>query len=1083
MGSNNRLHTIAGWLVFAIAMTVYFFSAERTGSLWDCGEFILGAYKLQVVHPPGAPFFILVGRVFTWFAELLSDNPADIAFAVNLMSGICTAFAAAFVCWVTIILGRFAMVGRGGAADSGQNIALAGAGVVAGLTTAFATSIWFSAVEGEVYAMSTFFTTLTLWSMMKWYSLPDSQKADRWLLFTVYAAGLSTGVHLLSILTFPALALFYYFKKNDNPTWRGILIAAIVGVAIIVGIQSFIIVGIPGLWSTFELMMVNGLGLPFHTGIIPTFIVVASIIVLLLMYVHGKLTSPTPMYVLAGVFVLIALYAESTMEGGRLVRLLSRAVVIGLLGYFMSTIVNKYRREAQLFAVGAALVIVAFSSIGVVVIRANANPPVNMNAPTDAMRLLPYLNREQYGERALLNGPHFGARPMQTEVEDRYGRKGDEYGIVDQKISYIYRDADKMLFPRIADYSQGRPRLYKQWLGLDPSKPLPPGRPNQVDNISFLFNYQLGWMYWRYFMWNFSGRQNGEQGYYPWDKSSGHWISGIKPIDESRLYNQDQLPEKLENEQARNQYYMLPFLFGLLGLLFHIRKRQNEAVGLLALFVITGIGIIIYSNQPPNEPRERDYVLVGSFFTFAIWVGMGVLALFDVLRERLSLNGSVAGAIAALVVLSAPVLMGTQNFDDHSRRHHEGARDYASNFLNSVEENAIIFTYGDNDTYPLWYAQEVEGIRTDVRVVNLSLIAVDWYINLLRRKVNESPAINLTIPAEAIRGDNRNQVFYYNRSGQERPMPLQQLLKFIGEDHPIELPFSSGTRKVESYFDSRNIFIPVNKQEVLESGVVGVKDTARIVNRIPLKLQGKDYLIKDEMAILDVIASNIWDRPLYFAVTTRQEKLFGLEDYMQLEGLALRLVPVKSESEPQYGIIGSGRVSTEAVYENVMEEFTWGNFDKMRLFVDRSYAPSVQSHQLMMRRAALAMLRKGEKEEALNLIDKYFEVFPDMNFPYDYRAYYMIDVYLQADAFDRAKPHLAILADRTVDELAFYNSLDADDLNSGFMQSYQLAMRTMEDLKRAARNSDDIEFAEKIGQMFEPYRIEGTENFPGNGGQ
>ncbi|HKK78217.1 MAG TPA: DUF2723 domain-containing protein [Phaeodactylibacter sp.] len=1083
MGTKNRLHTIAGWLVFAIAMTVYYFSVERTGSLWDCGEFILGAYKLQVVHPPGAPFFILVGRIFTWFAEILSDNPADIAFAVNLMSGICTAFAAAFVCWVTIILGRFALVGRGGETDGGQDIALAGAGVVAGLTTAFATSIWFSAVEGEVYAMSTFFTTLTLWSMMKWYSLPDSQSADRWLLFTVYAAGLSTGVHLLSILTFPALALFYYFKKNDTPTWRGIIVAAIVGVAIIVAIQSFVIVGIPSLWSTFDLMMVNGLGLPFHTGIIPTFLIVASIIVLLLMYVHGKLSSPTPMYILAGVFVLIALYAESAMGGGRLLRLLGRAVVIGLLGYFMSTIVNKYRREAQLFAVGAALVIIAFSTIGVVVIRANASPPVNMNAPTDAMRLLPYLNREQYGERALLHGPHFAARPMKTEVEERYGRDGDQYAIVDQKISYIYRDADKMLFPRIGDYTQGRPRLYKQWLGMEPGKPLPPGRPNQVDNLSFLFNYQLGWMYWRYFMWNFAGRQNGEQGYYPWDKSAGHWVSGLDIVDEGRLYNQDKLPDKLKNEQARNHYYMLPFIFGLLGLFFHIRKRQNEAVGLLALFVITGIGIIIYSNQPPNEPRERDYVLVGSFFTFAIWVGMGVLALFDILRERLNLNGSIAGALAALIVLTAPALMGTQNFDDHSRRHHTGARDYASNFLNSVEENAIIFTYGDNDTYPLWYAQEVEGIRPDVRVVNLSLIAVDWYINLLRRKVNDSPPIKLTIPAEAIRGDNRNQVFYYNRSGQDRPMSLQQLLKFIGEDHPIELPFSSGTREVESYFDTRNIFIPVDKQKALEAGVVGVEDTARIVDRIPLKLQGKDYLIKDEMAILDVIASNIWDRPIYFAVTCRQEKMFGLDDYMQLEGLALRFVPVKSKSEPQYGIIGSGRVNTDAVYENVMEEFRWGNFDQKRLFVDRSYAPSVQSHQLAMRRAALAMLGKGETEKALNLIDKYFEVFPDMNFPYDYRAFYMIDVYLRAEAFERAKPHLEILAERTVDELEFYNSLDPDDLNSGFMQSYQLAMRTMEDLKRAARNSKDPAFQEKIGQMFEPYRMEGTENFPVNGGQ
>ncbi len=1084
MGSTNRLHTIAGWLVFAIAMTVYFFSAERTGSLWDCGEFILGAYKLQVVHPPGAPLFILVGRMFTWLAEVFSDNPADIAFAVNLMSGMCTAFAAAFVCWITIILGQMALVGRDGSPDSGQNIALAGAGIVAGLTTAFATSIWFSAVEGEVYAMSTFFTTLTLWAMMKWYRLPDSQAADRWLLFTVYAAGLSTGVHLLSILTFPALALFYYFKKNQTHSWKGILIAAAIGVAIIVAIQNFVIVGIPGLWSTFELMMVNGLGLPFHSGIIPTVLLVGAIIVLLLMYVHEKITSPVPMYALAGVFVLIALYAESTMGGGRLWRLLGRAAVIAGAGYFMGTIVNKYRREAQLFAVGAALVIVAFSSIGVVVIRANASPPVNMNAPTDAMRLLPYLNREQYGERPLLRGPHFEARPVQTEVEDRYGRAGDKYDIVDQKISYIYRDQDKMLFPRVGDYTQGRPQLYKQWLGMDPSKPLPPGRPNQGDNISFLVNYQLGWMYWRYFMWNFSGRQNGEQGFYPWDKSSGHWISGIDLIDEARLYNQDKLPEAVENEQARNEYYMLPFLFGLIGLFFHIKRRQNESIGLLALFVITGIGIIIYSNQPPNEPRERDYVLVGSFFTYAIWIGMSVLALFSLLRERAKLGGPVAAIAAAAIILVAPALMGFENFDDHSRMHHTGARDYAANFLESVEEDAIIFTYGDNDTYPLWYAQEVEGIRTDVRVVNLSLIAVDWYINLLRRKVNDSPPIKLTIPPDAIRGDKRNQVFYYNPSGQDRPMTLQNLIRFIGEDHPINLPFSSGAREVESYFDSRQIYIPVNKQQVLSAGVVSEADTANIVDAIPLQLQDKDYLIKDELAILDLIASNIWERPIYFAVTSRQEKLFGLDDYMQLEGLGLRLVPVKSQSEPQYGIIGSGRVHTEKVYENVMEEFKWGNFDEKRLFVDRSYAPSVQSHQLMMRRAALQMVREGKKEKAVELIDKYFEAFPDMNFPYDYRAFYMIDVYLRADAYDEAKEHMEILAQRMADALDFYSSIEAQVLEGSFQQDYLLAMRTTDDLKRAARQAGDDEFAQELTELFEPYSMIPDQNsIPGNGGR
>lgn len=1021
MGSMKRLHTAAGWLVFAIAMTVYFFSAERTGSLWDCGEFILGAYKLQVVHPPGAPLFMIVGRMFTWLAEVFSDDPADIAFAVNLMSGICTAFAATFICWSTIIFSRLALVGREGEPDTGQSIALAGAGLVAGLSTAFATSVWFSAVEGEVYAMSTFFTTLTLWAMMKWYSLPDNQAADRWLLFTVYAAGLSIGVHLLSILTFPALALFYYFKKYENHTWKGILVAAGAGALAIVFVQSLIIVGIPKLWGAMELIMVNSMGLPFHSGLIPTLLIIGAVIFFGLRYAHQK-----------------------------------RNLVL------------------QQLIVGATLVIIGFSTIGVIVVRANADPPINMNNPNDAMRLIPYLNREQYGERALLRGPHFDARPIQSETQDRYGRVGDHYEIVDQKISYVYRDADKMLFPRMGDYTQGRPALYKRWMGLDPNAPLPAGRPNQADNIKFMFGYQLGWMYWRYFMWNFAGRQNSEQGFYPWDKSSGHWISGISFLDSWRLYNQSQLPEAMKHDQGRNAYYLLPFLFGIIGLFFHFKNRNHEALGLLALFIITGIGITIYSNQPPNEPRERDYVLVGSIFTYCIWIGMAVPALFEQFRERLGQSGPVAAALAAVIVLSAPVLMGTQNFDDHSRIHHTGARDYASNFLNSCEPNAIIFTYGDNDTYPLWYAQEVEGIRTDVRVVNLSLIAVDWYINLLRRKVNDSPPIKMSISEDAIRGKKRNQVFYYNPSGQDAPQTLQDFIRFIGEDHP--LPTQSG-REIESHYQSQNVFIPVNREEVISSGVVGVEDTAQIVSRIPLKLQGKDYLIKDEVAILDIISSNLWERPMYFAVTCRQDKLFGLDDYLQLEGLALRIVPKRSQSEPQYGIIGSGGVNTDAVYENVMEKFRWGNFDKYELFVDRSYAPSVQSHQLSMRRAALQMVQEGKRDEAIALIDKYFEAFPDMNFPYDYRAYYMISVYLTANAYDKAKPHMAILADRVADQLYFFNSIDADVLESSFETDYLLAMRTKDDLLRDASQNHDTEFTTELQEKFKPFLLERTENF------
>ncbi len=1005
MNFTKRIHLLAGWLVFAVAAIVFYLSAERTGSLWDCGEFILGAYKLQVVHPPGAPLFLIIGRLFTWVATLLSDNPENIAFSVNLMSGISTAFTAAFVAWVTMILGKMTFVGREGDLDMPQTIATAGAGIVAGLATAFCSSIWFSAVEGEVYAMSTFFTAVTLWTMIKWYSLPDTPQTDRWLILTVYVAGLSMGVHLLSLLTFPALAIFYYYKKYEKHTFWGMALAAGIGVVIIAVVQKLIIVGIPVLWSYMELLMVNGFGLPFHTGLIPTLLITGGLLYLGLYMAHKNQNA------------------------------LLQNVMMGLV-----------------------MLVISFSTIGVVLIRANAEPPVNMNAPNDAMRLIPYLNREQYGERALLYGPHFDAKPEDTEISDRYGRVDDHYEITDYKISLIYADKDKMLFPRMSDNTQGRPDLYRRWMDLPPNSRR---KPDMGDNLKFMFQYQLGWMYWRYFMWNFSGRQNGEQGFEPWDKSSGHWISGIKALDAMRLGNQDKLPDTMKNNKARNTYYMLPFLFGLLGLFFHFQRRPSEAMGLMALFVITGIGIVIYSNQPPNEPRERDYVLVGSFFTYCIWIGLAVIALYQWLKELKVPSGAATALLSTALVFSAPYLMLTQNFDDHSRSEHKASRDYAKNFLESCAENAIIFTYGDNDTYPLWYAQEVENIRTDVRVVNLSLIAVDWYIDLLRRKVNKSEPIKMTIPSDAYRGKQRNQVFYYGNGSRE--MSLQELLSFIGSDaSKVKLQ----GRDYET-FPSKNVYLPVNREAALQSGAISANDTA-IVDRIPLNVN-KDQLLKDDLAVLDIIGSNLWERPIYFAVTCRPEKLFGLDDYMQLEGLGIRIVPVKTASDPTYGMIGKGRVNTEAMYKNIMEKFQWGNFDKKDLFVDRSYAPSVQSIQLAIRRAAFALLRENKKDKALNLIDKYFESFPHMNFPYDYRTMYMLSVYFQAGAYDKAKPHLEILAKQTQQYLAYYASVPGSILDTSYRNEFDATYQTMQNIMSEARRANDEPFVEDLEKMFSAY--------------
>ena len=944
--------------------------------------------------------------MFTFLAEMISSNPEDISFAVNMLSGICSAFAATFVCWVTTILGKLTLVGRENDPSQSETIALMGAGAVAGLTTAFCTSIWFSAVEGEVYSMSTFFTALTLWAAIKWYSLPNEAEHDRWLIFSVYAAGLSMGVHLLSLLTFPALALFYYFKKYKKHNLLGMAAAAGIGIVFVAAIQNIVIIGIPKLWSKLDYMMVNGLGMPVHSGLIPLLIILFVGIFAGLKFAHKKQN--------------------------------------GLL--------------QQLF-VAFALVVMAFSTIGIVVIRANANTPINMNNPSDAMRLLPYLNREQYGERPLLKGPHFNAPIVKVNTEDRLGLVDGKYENVELKASYEYDSRDEMLFPRMGHQDEARKELYKRWMNGKKSA------PNMGDNIAFFVRYQIRWMYWRYFMWNFSGRQNGEQGFYDWDKKSGNWITGINFIDTGMLGlpTTSNMPDSMgSSNEGRNAYFMLPFLFGLLGMFFHAKNRNKDFLALLTLFIITGIGIIVYSNQPPNEPRERDYVLVGSFFTYAIWIGMGVLALFSLLRNRMS--QSAAAGFASAVILIAPLLMAFQNFDDHSRRHHTASRDYASNFLNSCEPNAIIFTYGDNDTYPLWYAQEVEEIRTDVRVVNLSLIAVDWYIDQLRRKINNSPPIEMSIPAKAYRGKKRQQLFFISAENPE--MPLKKAVEFMGKDNPRAVQ----GRTLESFVPTRKYFIPVNQQQVIANGTVKAENANQIATRLDFTFPRSNYIQKGELALLDIIGSNAFKRPLYFAVTCRPSSLLGLDKYLQLEGLSLRLVPIKSEGDPRYGMVGKGRVNTDAFYKHFTEDFRFGNFEERDLFVDRSYGPSVQTMQVGVMRASEAMINEGKKQQAIQLIDTYFQKFPHMNFTFDRYTMFLLQNMIQAGGYQQAKPYIETMADETFERLNYYmNNIDPETLRKGFNDDFTTYRGIMSELNRIVASQKDTELIDKFNVMFGPF--------------
>lgn len=1007
MNSLKKLVNYTGIAVLVIAFIVYFFSVERTGSLWDCGEFILGAYKLQVVHPPGAAIFILIGRIFTWIASVLSDDPANIAFSVNLMSGLCSALAAMFTAWSTMILGKIALKGRDEETTPQENLALSAAGLVAGLATAFSSSIWFSAVEGEVYAMSTFFTAMTFWAAVKWYSLPNTPDSDRWLVFSLFAGGLSTGVHLLSILSFPAIGLLYYYKKSKSRSLVGALTSLAVGVLAMIFVLKVVIVGIPTLWRSMELFMVNDLGLPFHSGLIPT------------------------------------------------------VLILGALGYFALRFAHARKSQLlHLLAVSAILIVVAFSTIGVVVIRANADTPVNMNVPSDAMRLLPYLNREQYGERPLLSGPHYDAKPYDMKRTDRYGQVGDRYEVIDERYEYKYRNKDKIAFPRIGHTEMNRPELHKIWRkALNGNSR---GKPTMSYNLQFLFKYQIGWMYTRYFMWNFAGRENGEQGFFPWDVSKGHWASGISALDEGRLFNMEEMTDTMKNDKANNKYYLLPLIFGLLGLLFHLFKDKKGFSVLFILFLITGIGIIIYSNQPPNEPRERDYVLVGSFMTFCMWIGMGVLAIFDVLRSKGWLKGLPAAGLAGVLVLTAPLIMGFENFDDHSRMYHTGARDYASNFLHSVDKDAIIFTYGDNDTYPLWYAQEVENIRRDVRVVNLSLIAVDWYINKLRNKVNDSPPIKLTLDATDYRGKNRNQVFFFNPNGNtNQPLDLRRALQIIGDDNNV--------REGKTIVPSSNFYLPVNLNEMKSKGIISPTDTSAFVEAIPISFAPeRGYITKDDLAILDVIASNINDRPIYFAVTCKNEKLMGLNDYMEMEGLGLQIIPLRTPSDRSLAIYGSGRMDASKAYDNIMNSWRWGNFDKRDLYVDASYGAAIQAMKMVFIRTATTFLLEGNPDKAAEICNKYFEAFPHMNFAYDTSVTPFLNVLANAGRFDDVKKHMRILAEETAQRMRFYQSLDEDDFES-FKQNFSFDIKSVTDILQISKRVEDPAFEKEMSDLVGQY--------------
>ncbi len=810
MKSFKQLNVLTGWIIFIIAATVYLMTMESSASFWDCSERITAAYKLEVPHPPGAPFFMLLGNFFTKFAA----DPSNVAVAMNTMSALASAFTILFLFWSITHLSRRLLIGTSEEITLAQKIAIIGSGAIGALAYTFTDSFWFISVEAEAYATSSLFTALVFWAILKWENVAHKPHSNRWLVLIAYIMGLSIGVHLLNLLTIPAIVFVYYFKKHRVTRW-GIVGALAVSVALLGGIMYVIIPGIVTLASKFELLFVNTFKMPYNSGVL--------------------------------IFII---------------------TMAGLLAYGLWVTMKKKRVLLHTLILGVTVITIGYSSYLTLVIRANANPPMNQNNPSSVFSLLHYLNREQYGTRPLVTGQYYNAPVVDSHDKFTYLKKNGRYEKTYLRTEYEFDERFITIFPRMWSWQEDHIDVYKKWANVK-------GRPIRMnnsmgeqevrrvptfgENLKFFFSYQIGHMYWRYFMWNFVGRQNDIQGH--GDIMNGNWITGIKGLDAVRLGNQDELTPEMKNHPARNTYYMLPLILGLLGLVYQAMRDQKNFWVVTLLFVLTGMAIVVYLNQTPLQPRERDYSYVGSFYAFSIWIGLGVLALYEFFRKYS--KGVIAAAGAILISLPVPSLLASENWDDHDRSGRYVARDFAYNYLNTCDENAIIFTNGDNDTFPLWYAQEVEGIRTDVRIANLSLLGTDWYTEQMKWKANESEPLPISMEFDKFVQGTRDLVYVVDRINE--PVELKKLMDFVGSDK-AETRHRGQNGEMIDYLPSKQIKITVDKEKVLANGIVKPEDAHLIVDEMVWTIE-KDYIQKNEMMILEILANNNWERPIYFVST------------------------------------------------------------------------------------------------------------------------------------------------------------------------------------------------------------------------
>lgn len=1043
MKQYRLVDNIFGWVAFIIAAFTYCSTIEPTASFWDCPEFITTAYKQEIGHPPGAPFFMLLGNFFTHFAS----DTTQVAKMVNTMSALLSAVCIMFLFWTITHLARRLVISDWKELTTSKLIAIEASGMVGALIYTFSDTFWFSAVEGEVYAFSSAFTAVVFWLILKWEDHADEPHSDRWLVLIAYMTGLSIGVHLLNLLCIPAIVLVYYYKKVPHANLKGSLLALFLSFLVVVAVLYGVVPGIITVGGWFELFFVNTLGCPFNTGeIVYIICLVASVIWGIyetcnaseknekkqnIAFVLGFGMLGIPFYgygwtaAITGIIVLVILwFVLGYKRKQEVVTGVDESTGIAKKKMQLLPLISARVKNTALLCM--LMLMIGYSSYALIVIRSSANPPMDQNSPEDIFTLGSYLSRDQYGDRPLFYGQAYTSqvalevdgnmcKPVMKEGAPVYQRKEkasadekDSYFVVSHKNKYIY--AQNMLFPRM--YSSAHAQAYEDWMGGVEGTEIPYDRcgesmmvkmPSQFDNIRFFLSYQCNFMYWRYFMWNFAGRQNDIQG--NGEPEHGNWITGFSFIDDSLYGDQSKLPDDLKENKGHNVFYCMPLILGLIGLFWQawytrkkkVMKNGKEEEVLLPigiqqfwivffLFFMTGLAIVIYLNQTPMQPRERDYAYAGSFYAYAIWCGLGVLAIIDILKRKMKLSGTAVTAIVAVVTLLVPIQMASQTWDDHDRSNRYTCRDFGQNYLMSLQEkgNPIIFTNGDNDTFPLWYNQEVEGVGTDARVCNLSYLQTDWYIDQMMRPAYNSPSVPITWPRLDFCSGTNEYVSV-------EPEAKKQILDFYKQDpenakkqfgaEPFELKniLKNWVRSKNPdmhFIPTDTLYVTIDKEAVKKSGMMMATDS--IPDKMVISLTGKNALYKGDLMMLEMLAQCNWTRPLYVALTVSEENYMNLGDNFVQEGLVNRITPFTTNKP------GAKNFDTEKAYHNIMTRFKFGNLKQKGLYIDETTMRMCYTHRRLLGQTALQLIAEGKKQKAINILKKADVEIPTYNVPLDY---------------------------------------------------------------------------------------------------